>query len=62
MHQYTERKGKNGHKKPPQNILHEYYTPKTLKIQAVLAIFTIFVNYADFYVNIIMLTTAISSA
>ena len=35
-------------------ILHEHYTPKTIKKQAVLAIFTIFVNYADFYVNIIM--------
>jgi len=34
--------------------MHEHYTPKTTKKQAVLAIFTIFVNYADFYVNIIM--------
>ena len=41
--------------------MHEYYTPKTLKIQAVLYIFTIFVNYADFYVNIVMLTAAIIS-
>ena len=34
--------------------MYEYYTPKTTKKQAILAIFTIFVNYADFYVNIIM--------
>ena len=38
--------------------MHEYYTPKTTKKQANLAIFTIFVNYADFYVNIIMSTAA----
>jgi hypothetical protein len=36
--------------------MHRYYTPKPIEFQAVLAIFTIFVNYADFYVNIIMLT------
>jgi len=34
--------------------LHEHYTSKTIKKQAVLAIFTIFVNYDNFYVNIIM--------
>ena len=38
--------------------MHEYYTSKTTKKQAYLAIFTIFVNYADFYVNIIMSTAA----
>jgi len=36
--------------------LHEYYTPKLAKFQGNLSIFTIFVYYADFYVNIIMLT------
>ena len=38
--------------------MHRYYTPKPIDFQADLAIFTIFVNYADFYVNIIMLTEA----
>ena len=38
--------------------MHGYYTPKPIEFQAVLAIFTIFVNYADFYVNIIMSTDA----
>ena len=50
---------KKGRKEPLQIRLHEYYTPKPPEIQAVLVIFTIFVNYADFYVNIIMLTGAI---
>ena len=40
--------------------MHKYYTPKTLVFQGVLSIFTIFVNYADFYVNIVMLTDATS--
>ena len=51
---------KKGRKEPLQIRLHEYYTPKPPEIQAVLVIFTIFVNYADFYVNIIMLTCAIA--
>jgi len=34
--------------------LHEYYTRKCIEIQAFSAIFAIFVNYADFYVNTIM--------
>jgi hypothetical protein len=38
--------------------LHEYYTPKTSEFQAVLSIFTIFVDYADIYVNMVMSTTA----
>ena len=46
----------NGCKKQTQNRLHEYYTPISVIFQAFLYIFTIFVNYADFYVNIIMLT------
>ena len=37
-----------------QNTLHEYYTPKSTKIQVLLYISTIFVDYADFYVNIVM--------
>ena len=45
-------------KKATQNSLHEYYTPKSIIFQEFLFIFTIFVNYADFYVNIIMLTAA----
>ena len=36
--------------------MHEYYTPNPIKLQGFLAIFTIFVDYADFYVNMIMLT------
>ena len=36
--------------------MHEYYTPKSTEFQAVLYIFTIFVDYADFYVNIVMST------
>ena len=38
--------------------MHKYYTPKSPIFQAVLSIFTIFVNYADFYVNMVMLTAA----
>ena len=47
---------KKGIKSLSKNILHEYYTPKPTKFQGILVIFTIFVNYADFYVNIIMST------
>ena len=47
---------KKGRKKTLQITMHKYYTPKTLVFQAVLSIFTIFVNYADFYVNIVMST------
>ena len=36
--------------------MHEYYTPKTNKMQGFLVIFTIFVDYAHFYVNMIMST------
>ena len=43
-------------KKTAQNRLHEYYTPKSIIFQGFLFKITIFVNYADFYVNIIMLT------
>jgi len=42
--------------------MHRYYTLKPLEFQAVLAIFTFFVDYADFYVNIIMLTDATEHA
>jgi len=38
----------------PMVTLHEYYTPKYVKIQVNLAINIIFVDYANFYVNIIM--------
>ena len=38
--------------------MHEYYTPKSTEFQAILYIFTIFVDYADFYVNIVMSTQA----
>lgn len=38
----------------PFLTLLEYYTPKTIIFQALLDIFTIFVNYADFYVNTVM--------
>ena len=36
--------------------MHEYYTPNSNKMQGFLVIFTIFVDYAHFYVNMIMLT------
>jgi len=36
--------------------MHEYYTPKTIIFQAKLLKITIFVDYASFYVNAIMLT------
>ena len=36
--------------------MHEYYTPKVPKFQAILSKSTIFVNYDHFYVNTIMLT------
>lgn len=41
--------------------MHEYYTPKSIQFQAILGKITIFVNYADFYVNIIMLTASTDS-
>ena len=47
---------KMAYKDTALETMHRYYTPKAVEFQAVLAIFTIFVNYADFYVNIIMLT------
>jgi hypothetical protein len=40
--------------------LHDYYTPKPIEFQGFLAILAFFVNYADFYVNIIMSTDATS--
>ena len=43
---------------PLEVTSHEYYTPKTIEFQDILAIFTIFVDYANFYVNIIMSTGA----
>ena len=36
--------------------MHEYYTPNSNKMQGFLVIFTIFVDYAHFYVNMIMST------
>ena len=38
----------------PSCRLLQYYTPKTSEIQVFLGEITIFVNYAHFYVNIIM--------
>ena len=38
------------------NILHEYYTPISIKRQASLDKIAIFVDYDHFYVNIVMLT------
>ena len=38
--------------------IHPYYTLKFIKIQAKLDITAIFVNYDDFYVNIVMSTEA----
>ena len=47
--------GKRAHR--PQILqMHEYYTPNLNKMQGFLVIFTIFVDYAHFYVNMIMLT------
>ena len=40
----------------PSSEIQGYYTPKTNKMQGFLVIFTFFVDYADFYVNMIMLT------
>ena len=34
--------------------MHGYYTSKNVEIQGFLCVFAIFVNYADFYVNIFM--------
>ena len=39
---------------------YKYYTSKTNKMQGFLVNFTIFVDYADFYVNMIMSTRATS--
>lgn len=47
---------KKGRNTPLSFTLHEYYTPKCHQIQDILVIFTIFVNYAHFYVNTVMLT------
>ena len=44
------RRTKNSATKQP----HRYYTPNTQQKQVILDIFTIFVNYAHFYVNGIM--------
>lgn len=41
-------------KETPSCTLLQYYTPKTFEFQVFLGVFTIFVNYAHFYVNIIM--------
>ena len=38
--------------------MHQYYTPKAFCFQAFLNSFAIFVNYAEFYVNAVMLTAA----
>lgn len=40
----------------PLKMIHPYYTPKLTQFQAFLAKALIFVDYADFYVNIFMLT------
>ena len=40
----------------PSSEIQGYYTPKTNKMQGFLVIFTIFVDYAHFYVNMIMST------
>jgi len=49
-------RGQKGRKNTQTIILHKYYTPKPTEFQDVLSIFTIFVDYDDFYVNIVMLT------
>ena len=51
-----EQESHNGHRNALVIRLHEYYTPKSMKFQAVLDKITIFVDYADFYVNTIMST------
>ena len=40
----------------PYKMIHPYYTPKFRKFQAYLPKTAIFVDYADFYVNVFMLT------
>ena len=57
MQSYRREGGKCA-QKPHIFTLYEYYTPKSFKKQANLSISTIFVNCADFYVNIVMLTGA----
>jgi len=42
--------------KIPYKMIHPYYTPFYAKFQGNLAKMTIFVNYADFYVYLFMLT------
>lgn len=43
----------------PCVLIHPYYTPKFTKFQAILAKRAFFVNYDDFYVAMIMLTSEI---
>ena len=45
-----------GRKNTQQSNCKDNYTPKKVEFQVILAFLTIFVNYADFYVNIIMST------
>ena len=46
--------------KVTKSQIHEYYTPKTNKMQGFLVVFTFFVDYAHFYVNMIMSTKTTS--
>lgn len=46
--------------KATRSQIHGYYTPKTNKMQGFLVIFTFFVDYAYFYVNMIMSTKTTS--
>jgi hypothetical protein len=41
--------------------LLKYYTPKTIQMQATMGKITLFVNYDDFYVNIVMSTRVTAS-
>lgn len=45
-----------GHNIPITNRMHEYYTPKPTKLQGISVFFTLFVNYANIYVNRVMST------
>ena len=69
--QFANRKPKrkisvNNHAKRAQQPeilqIHEYYTSNSTKLQGFLVIFTIFVDYAHFYVNMVMLTVQTSGS
>ena len=51
---YSNKRNKIDAKNPRKKAMHEYYTPNSTEFQAILGNFAFFVNYADFYVNIIM--------